>query len=343
MTGEDTAPMTSDKQRLIVQGMEVAVGERATGYLTIGGGEPVLKAPLVLLNGVRSGPRLALLGGVHGAEYCSIEAARRLAMETDPAALSGQIVAVPIVNMPAFEGRSAFVSPLDGKNLNRTFPGRPDGTPSERLAWTVFKDVIEPADVLIDLHGGDLFESLSPYAIYSTEGTSEVNDRSRKLAAALGLPVVAPGGTSGSAYETAARAGKTAVIAEAGDMGRLEPRWVDALVSGVRNGMRLLGMLAGTTSRSMDQQWARRAHRVQSPAAGLWYRRVDAGQRVTTGQEIGTFCDHFGRPLHTITAPADGMILWIASSLYLSKGAALMNVVELAPTPQGAGIESSEV
>ncbi|MBI4278111.1 MAG: succinylglutamate desuccinylase/aspartoacylase family protein [Armatimonadetes bacterium] len=314
---------------LVVQAVRTAPGTRATGYLAVAGGDPSLKATLVLINGARAGPTLGLLGGIHGAEYTSIEAARRLAMEIDPATLRGRVIAAPIVNLPAFEARAAFVNPQDNKNLNRVFPGRPDGTPSERLAWTVFREIIEPADAVIDLHGGDLFEVLSPFAIHSTQGTPEVNGRSRELAAALGLPVVAPGGTPGSAYEEAARLGKVAVIAEAGDMGRLDPRWVDALVAGVTNAMRLLGMLDGAVVNTPGQRRVRQAHRKRASRAGLWYRAVEAGQRVAAGQAIGTFCDHFGQPLEIVTAPADGMVLWVASSLYLPPDAALMNLVEL--------------
>ena len=102
----------------------------------------------------------------------------------DPSELRGRITAVPVVNMPSFRERTAFVSHQDGKNLNRCFPGDPDGTFSDVLAHAVFERLIAPADVLLDLHGGDMVEALEPFTLYDE---SAVEDRARELAIAFGL------------------------------------------------------------------------------------------------------------------------------------------------------------
>ena len=92
--------------------------------------------------------------------------------ELDTSALSGRITAVPIVSMTSFRARTAFVVPEDGKNLNRCFPGSPDGTFSDVLAHHVFTELIAPSDVLIDLHGGDMVEALEPFTLYDESAVS---------------------------------------------------------------------------------------------------------------------------------------------------------------------------
>jgi predicted deacylase len=112
--------------------------------------------PVLEVVGAREGPRLSLLAGVHGCEYPAIAAVRRFIAAVDSARLSGSIMAVPVVSPTSFAARSAFVVPEDGRNLNRSFPGDPGGCFTEALADHVFRAFIEPADLLIDLHGGDL-------------------------------------------------------------------------------------------------------------------------------------------------------------------------------------------
>src|SRR5690349_18496986 len=131
--GERGVPM--DGETIRIRDIDAAPGTRAQGFLTIGEtpSEPI-RVPLVIVNGRRPGPRLCLTAGVHAAEYPAIDAVMRTVRELDPATLAGAVVAVPVVNPPMFQRRAGFLSPIDGLNLNRTAPGRPDGTISEILA-----------------------------------------------------------------------------------------------------------------------------------------------------------------------------------------------------------------
>ena len=103
----------------------------------------------------------------------------------DTERLAGSIVAVPVVNPESFRGRTPFVSPADGKNLNRCFPGDPQGTFSDVLADLVFRRFVHGSDALLDLHGGDMVEALEPFALYDA---SPVEERSLEIARAFGLP-----------------------------------------------------------------------------------------------------------------------------------------------------------
>ena len=105
-----------------------------------------LPVPLIELTGAADGPLLTVLAGVHGCEYASMAGVRRWTRELQARELRGRVRAVPVLNLPAFTARSAFVIPQDGKNLNRCFPGDPAGTLADRLAYDVFTQLIEGSD-----------------------------------------------------------------------------------------------------------------------------------------------------------------------------------------------------
>ncbi len=206
-----------------------------------------LEWPCFEATGARDGPRLCILAGIHGCEYSSIAAAVRVMRGLDPSALAGSVVAVPIVNLPAFRTRTPFVSPGDGKNLNRCFPGDPDGTFSDQLAHHVHTELIAPADALVDLHGGDLVEALEPFTLYDA---SPVDETARAMAIAFGLPYVVctereGAAIAGTTSAAAADAGVAGITPEVGGCGLLEEDAIAAHVRGVENVMRSLGMLEG--------------------------------------------------------------------------------------------------
>src|SRR5438067_11993390 len=206
-----------------------------------------IEHPAFEARGARDGPHVALIAGVHGCEYSSIASVIRFMNELEIDELAGSITAVPVVSMQSFERRSPFVVPEDGKNLNRCFPGTYDGTYTDALARSIFDELIAPADVLIDLHGGDLVEALEPFAIYDA---SPVEEGARTLATSFGLPYVVRSPTSGGAVSgttssAAAAAGVPAVIAEAGGCGLLEEGAVQLHLAGLENALRHLGMLEG--------------------------------------------------------------------------------------------------
>jgi predicted deacylase len=276
-----------------------------------------IEHPAFEAKGANDGPKLSLLGGIHGCEYSSIAAVVRLMNELDTSELAGTIVAVPVVSMESFRQRSAFVVPADGKNLNRSFPGSPDGTYTDALARSIFDDVIAPADVLVDLHGGDQVEGLEPFAIYES---SPVEERAHGIAVAFNLPYVVreqprEGGLGGLTTSAAAQAGIPGVIAEAGGRGLLEESAVQLLVAGVRNVLRHLEMLPGEPDPPPAGQrrvgsfiWLR------STNEGWWDSAVDSGDEVREGQLLGRVRNLWGDVLEEIAAPREGVILFITTS-----------------------------
>jgi uncharacterized protein len=287
-----------------------------------------IEHPAFEARGSRDGPRLALIGGIHGCEYSSIAAVTRFMNELDTEELAGSIVAVPVVSMESFVQRSPFVVPVDGKNLNRSFPGSYDGTYTDALARGIFDELIAAADVLIDLHGGDLVEALEPFAIYSA-GPAE--ERAHALAVAFGLPYVvrqvSSGGLGGMTSDAAAGAEIPAIIAEAGGCGQLEEAAVAMLVEGVRNALRLLEMLPGPSPEPRaGMRFVGTFEWLRCRDAGWWEAAAGVGAEVAEGDLLGRVKNLYGDVVEEVRAPTDGVILFLTTSAAVSADGLLLGL-----------------
>jgi uncharacterized protein len=278
-----------------------------------------LDVPLVEATGSEDGPLLTVVAGVHGCEYASMDGVRRWTRSLESRELRGRVRAVPVLNLPAFHGRTPFVVPDDGKNLNRCFPGDPAGTLADRLAYAVFTKLITGSDALIDAHCGDMVEALEPFAIYDA-GPSEA--RAREMAAAYGLPYVirqepgpdrAVGGTTSS---SAAEIGIPAIIAESGECGLVQEEAVARHVRGLDGVLALLGIADRPEGAPEPSPvYLSRFTWMRSGRGGWWAPAVRTGEQVREGQVIGTISTLDGsQVLETITAPADGVPIFITSS-----------------------------
>jgi uncharacterized protein len=136
---------------------------------------------VVVINGAKSGPVLALVTGAHGTEYVSIIAVEKLIGELDPTNISGTVILIPLVNIASFEQKVPHINPIDNKSMNRFYPGRADGTQTERASLIITNQVVDRCDYLIDYHGGDLDESLRPYAYWSPTGKDAQDRISKEL------------------------------------------------------------------------------------------------------------------------------------------------------------------
>src|SRR5919197_1115744 len=138
----------------------------------------------------RDGPTFLLTAGIHAAEYTGVDAAIRLGHLIEPDQVRGRIVIIPMLNQPGFYERSIYVNPEDNDNINRVFPGRPDGTWSERFAHHLLTEVIQRSDYAIDLHAGDMIEDLEPFVIYRETGDAELDEKARRMINAYGAELV---------------------------------------------------------------------------------------------------------------------------------------------------------
>src|SRR6266542_508396 len=168
-----------------------AAGQTAFGAIEVpAGSDAALSIPVAVVHGARPGPVLAIVSGAHGTEYASIIAVTRLIQQLDAKAVSGTVILVPLVNVPSFEQKVPHVNPVDSKSMNRFYPGKMEGTQTERASYLMTKEVVERCDHLIDLHGGDLDESLRPYSYWTKTGNEKLDAESRELVLAFGLDTI---------------------------------------------------------------------------------------------------------------------------------------------------------
>jgi hypothetical protein len=314
------------EQSLHVGSLAAARGQKIHGTCDFSVDGLPYRLPMWLVNGAADGPTLVVTAGVHPAEYASIAAALELGRSADPALLRGRIIVVPVVNLPAFTARSIYVCPLDGKNLNRVFPGSAAGTASEQIAAWVFANVISQADYYVDMHGGDLIEALVPFTIFFRSGAAQVDQASLRLAAAFGIPLLVSSETPGSTVSAAGRAGIPAILTEAGGQGIWTRDDVAWHVNGLRRVMREFGMLAGGAPDPVDCRVLSKFLWLRSDHDGFWYPGVTVGAEVARGQDLGHVTDWEGREIQAAPSPADGQVLFIVSSLAINKGDPLLAV-----------------
>jgi len=286
--------------------------------------------PFFAIAGAAAGPTVLITAGIHAAEYTGIEAAVRLGRSLDPREVRGRIVVIPLLNRPGFYERSVYVNPEDGDNMNRVFPGRADGTWSERFAHHLLEEVIVRCDHAIDLHAGDLVEELVPFVIYRETGDAALDDRIRRMAFAYGAPWAvksAPTGERpGSLYAVAAQRGVASLIAESGGRGLLLEEDVARHVRGVTNVLRTIGALAGAPERVdpptvvASFEWVRSAHE------GVFQSAARVGDRVRRGARLGAMVDLLGEPLAEVTAPVGGVVLFIVTSPAIKKDGLLLAI-----------------
>lgn len=306
-----------------------APGSLAAGALEVAarGGDGGATIPISIIHGTQAGPVLALIAGTHGMEYVPIIALQRMRTAIDPKGLRGTIIMVHVANMPSFLGRTIYYSPADGKNLNRVYPGRADGTLSERIADTITREIIARATHVIDLHCGDGNESLRPYVYWITTGDPKVAEVSRAMALAFGLDRIIvdrerPVDPAASVYtsNTAITRGKPALTTETGGLAIVDEASIALVERGVAGVMRHLGMRRDGPPMVPAPVMIERNEVLRASVTGIFYAEVQKGQMVTKGMRLGRVTDFHGRTLEEVRAPFDGEMLYIVATPPVSKG-----------------------
>ncbi|WP_257004358.1 succinylglutamate desuccinylase/aspartoacylase family protein [Streptomyces sp. SA15] len=329
----DARAMTRD---LTIATLRAEPGTKTSGSVTADLGTLTTDVPLTLINGAHPGPRLVITGGMHGGEFTGVDAAARLAAALEPGEVHGQIVICPVANPPAAYGGRLGVSPVDGVNINRVFPGDPDGGPTERLAAWLFATLLDGADAYADLHAGAIDLTLDDFVGYRLTGDAALDAQAEAMARSVGYRDVIVGLTAdgGNSHAAAARQGIAAILIETGTAGDRTPATVRRLLDGLYRLLRHIGCLdpagpygddepsgpAPAPRPVRDWVWVGLA---ASEATGLWYPEAATGDEVTEGQVIGRIIDPAGGPEHKVTATATGRIFYGMNGFTVAPGAEL--------------------
>lgn len=308
--------------------MRVAPGQRVSGFLAVPAGvDAATQVPVTVIHGLEDGPVLALIAGTHGYEYPPILALQRLREAVSPTSLSGTLVLVHVANMPSFLGRTIYTSPVDGKNLNRVFPGDPEGTVSERIAHVLTREVLERADVVLDMHAGDGNEDLRPFVYMPVTGEADMDDRVRSVTLAFGIDHVVVDEArdvdpraSQFVDHTALVRGAAALTTETGGLGSIDQRWVDIAEEGAWRVLAHLGMVGGEVALTQGTVWLEAYEVIPSPATGMFRPAVQSGYVVAQGTLIGTVVDFFGDPVAEVRAPFPGVVNYVVGTPPISQG-----------------------
>jgi predicted deacylase len=316
-------------------------GALAYGELQVPrGSDAALTISVAVIQGAKPGKTVAFIAGSHGTEYTSIVALTRLVARIDPKTLTGTVIIVPLLNVASFEQMIVHVNPIDGKGMNAGYPGNKDGTQTDRALALVSQQIVGPADVVVDLHGGDLDEDLRPYSYWTRTGNAAQDEAAHALVLAFGLDHIilrdidaANPASIRSLGGYALSRGKTVVVAEAGRSGTVLSADVDALASGCLNTLGSLGMLRRVVKPITRAVWVTGGSRVQADKAGMFFATAARDTVVGDGAVLGYTTDYVGRRTGEVRAPVAGLVTFIRGVPSMWQGATLANVSPILPAP----------
>jgi predicted deacylase len=296
------------KNNFQLGGSSAAPGTKVRGNFSVGFTllSPV-EIPFTIINGVKDGPFLSVTAGVHGTEYTGIEATIRLAKMIGPEELSGAVALVHIVNTPAFQAKIPFTCPIDGLNINRLFPGKPEGSISHRIAYTIFSQLISKSNYYIDLHCGDIPEQHVDLAYYDVIG-GKTDPVSEEMARCFSTSYIQSDVVPGSSETEACKVGVPGITSEAGELGKLEEHEVNAHVEGVLNVMRKFQLINEPVKTTNPKKLGARLV-IRSEKAGLLRTKAKCGEVVTEGQDLAEVVNAYGDTVETVKSPLSGVII----------------------------------
>jgi uncharacterized protein len=315
-------------EAITIGGITVDPGRLVSRMAAIpSGSDAGTQIPVTVAHGRAPGPVVALIAGNHGYEYPPIIALQRLLPLLDPERLRGTVVMVHVAAMPSFQKRTVYVSPIDGKNLNRAYPGQPNGTSTERIAYFITRDVIEKSDVVLDLHGGDGNEWLRPFVYLPVTGDPALDGKMRDLVLAFGIDHILVDGSrpkdpARSTYcdATAITRGIPAMTAEAGALGRVDDSAVECILQGIMSVLRHYGLFDGAPCPVEAPIYLEPSEVLRSPLTGVLTPLVEPGQAVAKGTSLATISDFFGVEIARVRAPFAGIVLYVVATPPISEG-----------------------
>lgn len=327
------------KSPFIIDGKVIKSGERQDIKIPIAEGktDPETFIPLTIIRGERSGPTVLMVSGVHGYEFAPILAAQRLAVEIKPETLNGTLIVVKVAHVSAFENRSPYVNPYDRKNLNRSFPGAPNGTQTERIAHALSTKVIPLADVVFDVHSGDGAEWLEAFVgVYGGPLATDY-PLALSLAKAFQFPNIvrykmktqAQIDRGRSLNRQAVAQGLPTLLVEIGENGKRDEADVETIVTGVKNALKHMNMMeADNPVAIFKPNYFDGTQSVPVKHSGIWSPVSNVSKFVKEGDILGVIHDYEGALVETVSAPIDGYTLYGLAGPPVKSGESVVTIAK---------------
>jgi predicted deacylase len=266
----------------------------------------MLRLPVNILAGKGVRPCLVLVAGIHGDEPDGILALLELFAELDPANLRGRLVTIPCANPPAFAACRRR-NLLDDLDLNRIFPGKPDGLPSERLAHALFHMFISQADFVFSMHGWSKYGNAVPYVEFNHK-EPRTRRASFEAAVSSGFDIVRISNWSpGLMTLMANKAGVPGMEAEVGGLGATSAANRQRYKTYARRLMTHLGLSRNDAPSTVKPRIVDHVD-LFSPAGGVLNLEIELGREVVAGTRLAVVHDFHGQRLAELIAPDSGMI-----------------------------------
>lgn len=286
--------------------------------------------PVLVVNGANPGPNLCLTGAIHGDELNGIEIVRRTVYDLDPESLSGRVIGIPIVNLQGFQRGTRYLP--DRRDLNRHFPGSTDGSLADRIAHSLFNQVIRHCDMLVDIHTGSLRRTNLPQ-LRADMNNPDVADFTRGFDR---MAVVHSSGSDGMLRTAAVAAGIKAVTLEAGESLRIQEHQINAGVHSLNSLMEKQGMVSRMFVWGEPEPVYYNSFWVRAEHGGILFSDVELGDTISQGQVLGYVADPITNAQHPIRAPRDGRVIGMAVDQVVMAGFAAYHIGAEAQTPESA-------
>jgi predicted deacylase len=325
--------MTAKGNRDVIEvgSARAARGELARGFLEIGqrASSTPIEAPVIIVNGAHDGPALWIQSAMHGDEFDGTAAIWRALQHVDPATLRGALLIFPVLNLSAHEAYER-VSPIDGLDINRIYPGNPNTSYTNRLAWMTENMVLEHADYFVDLHGGGNHFSVVYYTLFHA-ADNEAGEESRKLAVAAGSRFVWASKDTwlqNGIFTRITKVGIPAMLVECGGEGRLHEHNVRDHYNSLVNMMKHLDMIDGEVVPPSDPlMMFKSADFFFSSKGGFITNLVSLGDTVEKGQPIVEIRNAFGDIVETIYAPTGPSVVFAIRTYGITDGGGSLGIL----------------
>ncbi|MEZ4871964.1 MAG: succinylglutamate desuccinylase/aspartoacylase family protein [Bdellovibrionales bacterium] len=308
-------------QVLRVAGQKILPGERRRIYIEVASlyDHTQLSIPVEVIRGKRSGPSLFISAAIHGDEINGVEIIKRLLKKKSIEKIKGTLFLIPVVNVFGFNTKSRYLP--DRRDLNRSFPGRKNGSLASRLAYIFMKEVVRHCTHGIDLHTGALNRKNLPQIRACMD-----DDESKELAQSFGVPVLVHSELrDGSLREAARRKGVKTLLFEGGEALRFDESVIRAGVNGCLRVMKKIGMLEGVIKEGKSHL-AKRSQWIRAPKSGSFRNRVSLGASVNPGQILAEITDPFGDSRTLVLAEEEGVVIGISQVPLVNRGDAMFHI-----------------